>query len=246
MKDINFLPQSFVHRQRKRRDRIFYATVGASAIGVVLSIALVMLSIRQAVIHQSRSLDDDLATARQRQAEFANLQLELKAQRERAALLAYLEQEWPLSRMLSEIAEPIPSQISLLKLSYNRDAGQATRPAGNPFDKANQQQEEAPMSPFAADLKELREQVESNPWVITVEGETSDAAVLHLFVDKLSSSPLFSNVALEGFRAGNNTLLATRQFTLQLSVAPGHGETNGRRAPKTQGHVAMAEVPRGN
>jgi hypothetical protein len=244
MKDINFLPDSFLNRQRKRGDRVFFATIGIGTCCVIVSVSTLMYTMRQSVVHQSETLDAKLSESRDRQNEFANLKLRLAAQEEQAVLLAYISQEWPVSRVLSEITEPIPSQIALLALSYDRGGGKKG-PTGNPFDSAQKTDAEAATtdSPFAADLKTLRGVIEDATWIITVEGETSDAAVLHLFVDKLNSSVLFDNVALEGFHASGNVDEQTRHFTLKLTVTAGHGQTNGKRykpPPKTD----AAEVPR--
>jgi hypothetical protein len=244
MKDINFLPNSFLSRQRKRGDRVFFATIGIGTCCVIVSVSTLMYTMRQSVVHQSETLDAKLSESRDRQNEFANLKLRLAAQEEQAALLAYISQEWPVSRVLSEITEPLPSQIALLTLSYDRGGGK-NGPAGNPFDSAQKNDAEAATtdSPFAADLKTLRGVIEDATWVITIKGETSDAAVLHLFVDKLNTSVLFDNVALEGFHASGDVDEQTRQFTLKLTVTAGHGQTNGQRyqpPPKTD----AAEVPR--
>lgn len=245
MKDINFLPDSFLKRQRKRRDRVFFGTVGIATCGVIVSVSTLMYTMRQTVVRQSDTLDTKLTESRNRQNEFANLKLQLAAQEEQAVLLAYISQEWPVSRILSEITEPLPSQIALLALSYDRDGGKKG-PTGNPFDAAQQKAAEGATSdsPFAADLKTLRGVIEEATWIITIEGETSDAAVLHLFVDKLNSSELFDNVALEGFHAsGNDTAVQTRQFTLKLTVTAGHAQTNGRRY-KAPRKTDATEVPR--
>lgn len=245
MKDINFLPKSFLSRQRKRHDRVFFSSVALGTCGVIVTVSTLMYTMRQSVVSESHTLDAKLAEARERQSEFANLKLKLAAQREQALLLAYIDQEWPVSRILSEITEPIPSQIALLAMSYDRDGGNKPK-VGNPFDQADKDAEAVSDSDFGSDLKTLREIIEGAAWIITIEGETSDAAVLHLFVDKLNSSPLFDSVALEGFRASGNSDEQTRQFTLRLTVTAGHGQTNGRNytPPPPSEDQELAEVAR--
>jgi hypothetical protein len=244
MKDINFLPDSFLNRQRQRHDRVF---LGGSAVTTVLIISAataLLCTMRQSVIHESRSLDSRVAEARAKQVDFAATRDSLEQQERRAALLAYLGQSWPPSRILAEITTPLPSQIALISLSYDRDDSRSNQTTANPFDGSQQDTEAPSESPYEHDLAQLRELCESSPWVISIAGETSDAAVLHLFVHKLSSSKLFAAVELQGFRASTGESGDTQEFTLRLTVAAGHGTDDGERIPlPKKSDIDVGEAP---
>ncbi|MFP6674433.1 MAG: hypothetical protein VB878_05085 [Pirellulaceae bacterium] len=225
MKNINFLSDAFLDRQRRRQDRVFLASVTITAITIIISVTIVMCMLHQSVSYASKSLDGEIVSSQQKNADFANLQARLDGHDEKANLLAYLDQQWPISRILSEVTAPLPKQISLIELSYDRNvAANSRKGRKNPFNSVPAAEEDAG-SPYACELKALRDMTESIPWIITIEGETTDAAVLHLFVDKLRSSQLFASAHLDGFRTSNeNSDTETRLFTLHLTIAAGHAE----------------------
>jgi hypothetical protein len=242
VKNINFLTASFLDRQRRRQDRVFLASVSIAAITIITSVTIVMCMLHQSVTHASNSLDSKIVAAQQKNADFANLQARLDGHDEQADLLAYLDQQWPISRILFEVTTPLPKQISLLELSYDRNIGADPRKGKkNPFNSTSDDEEDAG-SPYAREIKALRDMTESIPWIITIEGETTDAAVLHLFVDKLRSSQLFASAHLDGFRTSNeNSDSETRLFTLHLTIAAGHAEPG---APQLlHAKEVVAEVP---
>ena len=233
MHQIDFLPAEYRHSHARRQSQpwrifvvlIFAAIVAAAAFGQ----------------HRRRSrLEADLeAIAPQRQAAaernrlLGQLQSELHQARADAELFTYLRHPWPRTRVIHALLAPLPDEITFEQLEIRRQP-----PGGRPYierlsrtEQEEQMAQLANLPPAARDLKRLRDQFDAAQTVVTIDGQSSESAALHRYLEELGRVDLFSRVELASIENDQASPDEALRFRATLVVRPGYGQPNGTASP---------------
>lgn len=233
MKPIDFLPERY--RQAKKRRNTSYYRLGVTILFVVaFAAAAGGLHIKQLdVRRQSEHINKQYAAAQAQSALLANKQSELAKLNVYAALVTHLRHPWPKSRLIDELVAPLPSEVMLSKveiMAVPRPAiatGEAAAAGSDTSTTAKPSVE--------TDLATLRSQAEQEDVVIQIEGTTHDQTALHLYLQSLLASKLFSAAELTSVEAAPSngateptpTAVRKDRFTAVVKVRPAYGLPGG-------------------
>ena len=243
MKPIDFLPERY--RQAKKRRHTSFYRLGVTMLFVLaFAAAAGGLHFKQLdVRRQSENINKQYAAAQSQSALLANKQAELAKLNIYAALVTHLRHPWPKSRMIDELIAPLPAEVVLSKVEILA----APRPAVTTGEATAAGSETEPKKPSVeTDLAALRSQAEQEDILIHVEGTTHDQTALHLYLQSLLASRLFSAAELTAVEAaptnGSTETSATAvrhdRFTAIVKVRPAYGLPGG---PALE--VPPAQVP---
>lgn len=231
MNPIDFLPERY--RQAKKRRHTSFYRLGVTMLFVVaFAAAAGGLHFKQLdVRRQSENINKQYAAAQAQSALLANKQAELAKLNVYAALVTHLRHPWPKSRIIDELIAPLPAEVVLSKVEILAEP----RPAAATGEAAAGSETEQKTPSVETDLATLRSQAEQEDILIHVEGTTRDQTALHLYLQMLLASRLFSAAELTAVEAApangsaEPSASAVRQdrFTAIVKVRPAYGLPGG-------------------
>ena len=201
MREIDFLPQWYVHLQARRSA---LRTLVFSGVVLVLGLSAAMALARQNELNSQAALDSLKSQVQQANNELAQMQrLETlqKQWRQQAALLNRLGNHIEASRLLAELVKKMPDGLALSELSVDT--------------------EEAP-----AQLSSVARAALKDPNVVPTErrvrvklqGYAPTDVELATFLTDLNSIPFFDNVAPTYVRDRRDSGHILREFELTFTI----------------------------
>lgn len=240
MKNIDFLPEIYRHRQVLRHARLWWAGVA-----VVFSLAIggteaAQWYLRHSLDAQLAMVEPLYAVSLQQGAERTRLQAKIAQADDLVSLYLYLDHPWPRTQILAAVAAPLPPSMRLVELRLSDEAGAASNnAAGGDVDRAigGAQNETTPAA--KTDLAKLHAEFDRKKTILELSGQASSIDELHAYVDALAKSPLVAAANLTKLESGSETTGAPgSKFHLRVVIRPGYGQP-GAPAAKA-GTVAQA------
>ena len=236
MKNIDFLPAKYRELDEARRRAAWRVAVLLLFSAIVAASALFQSRMHRAVQQELIEAKAQLATAEAKHQQLGQLQNQLQAARDSAALITYLQHPWPRTQVLHEIVARLPDDVKLteIRLRPEKDPAQLVQQASRGFQAPAGEQTQVPQQSAAQqDLKQLREESDVTIIVADISGATRAPAELHRYVAALGRSPLFSAVelgSLESLEKPDPSGLQAR-FSIRLQLRPGYGQPGGPQSP---------------
>lgn len=229
MKDIDFLPRQYHEQNASRKAHIWRAGVFLIFSGAIATAALVQYALARSTEFHLEEVKQEYAEALARQSQFAQSQQDLEAEEQAARLYAFLGHPWPRTRVLAEIAEPLPHSVAIVEIHLKRETNRAAANRTQWFSGERGEEGAAETAPSPArDLERLLTEIGATQSVVKVTGLTADATALHGFVDALGKSRLIDAAELSTFESApgmsDSNLM---QFELRLVLRPGYGAPGG-------------------
>ncbi|NQU24595.1 MAG: hypothetical protein HQ567_25210 [Candidatus Nealsonbacteria bacterium] len=252
--NIDFLPAQYHERSVRRRSQPWHIVVVAAFVTLLFAAIL-------SQNFQTRRTRDQLAAvtpmydaAVARQNRLTDMQSQLHTGRTSAELFTYLRHPWPRTQLLAALVAPLPDEVTLDGLTISRaalpDRAYGTVAPEPQLTAEQQKQQHDALSPAARDLKLLRESVDKMQTVMLVSGTTTDSAVLHRYLGKLSHCRMFAKAEIDWIEAGadrtetSDATGGSQKFSATMIVRPGYGQPQGPAAPTARDTAARDARPR--
>jgi hypothetical protein len=226
--DVDFLPTAYRERDMQRRA---YAWRVTAAVGIVAFLGATTLWQRSHHAHVLGRLSDiegQFADAAVKNTRLKAATAGLNSERKTAEFLTFLRHPWPRTRVVSGILSPLPENIVLNELHLGHEtiargdkpavALPETKAAAAPTDKASRQ---------AADLERLLREHADRQDYVELQGESLDAAMLHEYLARLGTDPLFDRVDLRSLEHAPADAAGTPgpvRFSVRIVLQPAHGQ----------------------
>ena len=248
MKPIDFLPERY--RQAKKRRHTSFYRLGVTMLFVLaFAAAAGGLHFKQLdVRRQSENVNKQFAAAQAQSALLANKQAELAKLNVYAALVTHLRHPWPKSRLIDELIAPLPAEVVLSKVEITA----VPRPvvATGEAATAGSDGSAATKPNVETDLATLRSQAEQEDILIHVEGTTHDQTALHLYLQALLASRLFTAAELTAVEAAptngtvdsSTTEVRRDRFTAIVKVRPAYGLPGGPALDHPPANTTMPKI----
>ena len=233
MKTIDFLPERY--RQATKRRRTSYWRLIVTGLFVVAFAAaagglfIVERDVRRRYEHSNQLH----AAAQSQQMLVASKQLELAAVRHRAELATFLRHPWPRSRLVHEALSGLPNEVTIERIRIHS----TERPRTKVVEAAplTSEEEAAKKADAEADLNELRAALEASELLVSLEGITKDQPALHVYLQSLAGSKLFTKAELTSIEALTGADDAGEaKFAVRIVVRPGWGMPGGPSAEEAE------------
>lgn len=184
----------------------------------------------------ARIVEQQYAQAQQHAAHLAALQEELAQVTKEADLLAYLDHPWPRSQVLRAIAGPLPPELVASRIYVLREQ-RPTPKQSNTAPQSSTQTTAQTTVLAEADLKKLRDEIESTHLVVSIEGVTRDHAALHIYLHELTQHSLIPKAELVSLERSSKDGDETR-FVAKAWVAAAYGQPG--HTPPSEAVMAVA------
>lgn len=227
MKDIDFLPDVYRHRQVLRHARLWWGGVAVLFSLAIGATASFQYYFRHRLNVQLAAIEPQYAAALQRDAELADLKAQVTATEELAALYLYLKHPWPRTQLLAAVAAPLPETIRLVDLRLiEESANVAIQPVGDrDVNNDSGKTGSAEIPSAKALLARLRSEFDRTSTILELSGQASSIDELHTYVDSLARFPLIASASLKGLESGGEARTdGSSRFHLRVVIRPGHGQ----------------------
>ena len=234
MQRIDFLPKHYKEKYEKRENQIWAMTL-IGCFGAVIIIAATY----QGILWRSTSsllssIEPQHTEAVAREKQHEELKANMSSEQAKSQLFSFLGHPWPVSQVLSLIAEKAPQNVTLMRLSLYRQKQQQNIRFNLSGEENNPAQQEGVQAALL-DLKTLQNEIADKQTFIMVTGTAVDSVELYQFVSALNSSPLLEQASLKSMQQVTNSLGATENsFELQLILKQPYGSPNGPAEPPTE------------
>jgi len=219
MNSIDFLPNRFREQSARRKTNawrlivllLFGVVIGAAALGQAM--------FRGGLYQEIAEADLRYAAAQATNAQHALMQDRQAASAAKANLAAYLQFQWPRTKLLQAIYEAQTTAITLSEVHLARETAELSRPG--PRKRGSAEKETAAVGPSAADrdLAQLLAETENSNVAMLVAGRTNDGAELHQFVSRLNQHAMFQGAELRSLEAvADHTPGAVTWSTFQVRL----------------------------
>ena len=246
MKNIEFLPPEYRHKQAIHRARIWWVTI-ALLFGTGIGLATVtQFGLRYQLQRQLTQFDHEYQSAMVHRAELEATQKRLLEAEQEANLYASLRQPWRKSQVLAALLNSLPPKIRLREIQSSAETN-ANSPVITTVAASATVDTTAPAAStnrFFADLQALQSLSENNPLQYILQGNAPSPEELHFFVAQLDQQRLISDVELQSVES--ITLPSgetTTQFQIRIKVRPGLGQPGGPTTPADNSAPADPAVP---
>jgi Tfp pilus assembly protein PilN len=223
MKNIDFLPESYRRRRLQRRAQTWEATILLLFGVVVAATAILQAMQRWRVTRELAATEVVHRSAEEVQKSHEALQAKLSQAAQVAELYNYLEHPWPRTQVLRTLSDCLPESAAITRVEIVREQVQAFPPP------ASETKEET-LTPPQLDVKQLRQEYDQRPNVVTLSGLADNARQVHAFVDRLSTSPLLASVRLESVENQEGPTQRTA-FRLRGVLKSAYGQPGGAARP---------------
>lgn len=233
MKNIEFLPPEYRHKQAIHRARIWWVTI-ALLFGTGIGLATVtQFGLRYQLQRQLTQFDNEYQSAMVHRAELEGTQKRLLEAEHEANLYASLQQPWRKSQVLAALLNSLPPKIRLREIQSsaetNANAPAITAVAASATVDTTAP---APTNSFLVDFQALQSLSENNPLQYILQGNAPSPEELHFFVAQLDQQRLISDVELQSVESITLPSGETvTQFQIRIKVRPGLGQPGGPTTP---------------
>jgi Tfp pilus assembly protein PilN len=213
MANINFVPDDYVQSNESRRANLM-CLVLFSVVIVALAGASVTIRIRQrACMAEDALITAKTARMQESIKQFEQLQEKRKEMMRTALTTAELLESVPRSVLLASLTNNLPAGVSLMKLELQqKEPPKATRAAAPPANKY-QAAQGAPQP--AAEAQSPEKRLETH---MDIEGVAPSDIQVAAYIERLSNSPLLSDVALVESKEIKVDQVVFRDFKLKAML----------------------------
>ncbi len=211
MLNVNFVPDDYVKSTASRRTNLMYLVLLAVVMTGLFG-SFVTIKMRQkAVVERERYLSKKAAQTQDAIQQFEALQEKRKVMLKTALTTAELLEAVPRSVLLASLTNNLPSGVSLLKLSVIQK-----EPKGTSHSVATTRYQQAQAKNAAAQNQESPEKLLQT--YIDIEGVAPSDLQVAAFLEQLSCSTLFDNVALVESKEHKVDDMTYRDFKLKAML----------------------------
>ena len=232
MKNIDFLPEIYRHRQVLRSARLWWGGVAAVFGLAIGGTAAAQWYLRHRLDAQLAMVEPLYLVSLQRNAEMTSLQTRISQADDLVSLYLYLDHPWPRTQILAAVAAPLPPSIRLSELRLSEDAITIGSSAASEDVNRSAENTKTEAQPTAkTELARLRAEYDRKKTVLELSGQASSIEQLHAYVDALAKSPLVASANLTGLESGKETTgAAGTRFHVRIVIRPGYGQPGGQHA----------------
>jgi len=216
---VDFLPERYLEQSEGRKNQLFRVLVLCMLGTAILTAAAWQWNLRRQVAADLDAITAQFDAAQATRAQLDTLHQQLRRKRDEAALYACLRHPWPTTRVLAELAGPLPDSIRLTEIRYAHDGLGADQPAPTHPAATGDAASAAGTSASATpeDLAQVRAEVRRLPRVILLTGQTTDPAAVHRYLAALGKGRLFAQVELHGLEGRpSNASSSSVEFRTRL------------------------------
>ena len=242
MRDIDFLPNEYRQKHRRRRSQPWQIVAATAVIGLVIAAAVgqhLRLQRARAELDAVVPIYDSAVKLQNR---LADVQSELMEARACAELYTYLRHPWPRTQLIAALLGPLPDEIAFLEVRIFRDIPKGSSPAARTaLESEAEKKARESLPPARRDLEYIRGRVDSAQTVVVLSGTATDSAALHRYLNTLDDIDLFDKAELDslsGDEEENHDISV--HFRAMLAVRPGYGQPGG---PAEGKNIAVANNP---
>lgn len=247
MKNIEFLPPEYRHKQAIQRARLWWVTI-ALLFGTGIGLATVtQFGLRFQLQRQLTQFDHEYQSAMIHRAELEATQKRLLEAEQEANFYASLRQPWRKSQVLAALLNSLPPKIRLREIQSSAETN-ATGPAITAVAASATVETAAPIATnsFQADFQALQSLSENNPLQYILQGTAPSPEELHFFVAQLDQQRLIGDVELQSVESVTlPSGEAITQFQIRIKVRPGLGQPGGPTAPASDSTPSVPTAPTG-
>ncbi|MBS0209926.1 MAG: hypothetical protein JSS27_13340 [Planctomycetes bacterium] len=227
IKQIDFLPDRYRQVDVQRHSKwwrmlvlvLFGGAICATQVGQMCQRRQVQAQLDDATLHyQAAQLESQ---------KLANIRQTLVPLRAKAELLTYLRHPWPRSQLLASIAAPLPNDVLLERVRFQREQIRTEPTVAAPPPQPGVAAADM-RTPVERDLEKVRDEADQSRIVIYLEGTTRDDASLHNYLSLLTREPLLAENELASLERDQAHL----RFTVRVLVRPGYGQRRGPAGPR--------------
>ena len=232
MKSIDFLPDKYRKREALRLARVWWGIVVLVFGGAIGSSTAAQVWLRYTLQRQFDDLTSSYTTAQAQVRELSELQTQIGKSAQEASLFTYLEHPWPRTQLMAEVVRPLPDVIRLTQLYIREEELARAAPQAGPRRQTPEEEAAAKIREAEQDLTRLQEETDHRQTVVELDGQTTNVARLHEYVEDLSHSPLVADAKIKSLEAAPDRQKGQTLFTLRVIVHPGYGQ-RGNEGPRT-------------
>lgn len=211
MLNVNFVPDDYVKSTASRRTNLMYLVLLAVVMTGLFG-SFVTIKMRQrAVVEKERYLSKKAAQTQDSIKQFEALQEKRKVMLKTALTTAELLEAIPRSVLLASLTNNLPSGVSLLKLNVIQKEPKRTNRS-----VATTRYQQAQAKNTAAQNQESPEKLLKT--YIDIEGVAPSDLQVAAYLEQLSCSTLFDNVALVESKEHKVDDMTFRDFTLKAML----------------------------
>ena len=212
MLNINFVPDDYVQNSESRRTNVIYLVLLLVTM-IALGASFTAIRIRyRSVTAKEMLVNMKMSQIQESIQQFEELQAKRKAMIKTALMTAELLEPVPRSVLLASLTNNLPDGASLLKIKLlQKEPPKATAPKGSASAAGASK-----VKPAANDDESPEQRLET---LVDIEGIASSDLQIAVYIEKLTASTLFDNVALVESKeyksqAGGSVDTLLRQFKL--------------------------------
>ncbi len=197
MKSIDFLPHEYREKYAVRYQRLWRLLVLLVFGGTVGAATGVQVWVNRGIEKRLEETEPKYRVALEQSRRLGALYRQIDQHKDRAALVALLERQWPLSRLASGCFRPVDPSIALESWRLSRKT--ETRPRSNTPRRRRtaSRSTQAESTPAArADLHQLYDELKKTRFQIELVGAARSLPSLYRYLGTLSTHPLFDHVEL--------------------------------------------------
>lgn len=227
--EIDFLPAEYREKRVRLQTQPWQLIVSLVVVALVAGTAGVQYHRRSQLAAELAMVTPQYDAALQQNLRLSELQGQLAAARADAELFTYLQHPWPSTRILDALLASLPNEVVLEKLQIQREAKGQRGWSGEDRDKASQDKLKK-MAPAARDLKQLRQQCDTQPITVVLSGFTQDTAALYRYLGQLAKTPLVAKAdlaSIEKAPKGPKSSSEQLHFSVTVLLRPGYGQPGG-------------------
>ena len=234
MQNVDFLPKRY-HEQRNRRSSgLLVGAVGVTAVLGVLIASATQYSAKQRAAAALATVEDQYMDAIAQGAHKKQLSKRRDEIQKTAQLVTYLDDPWPMTQLLGELAAYVPNTITLTEIRIEKASGGGGNQFGPGRSGEQDQKESTGLTAAEQDLQLLAKERDASPLSIHVRGTTSSPAEPHIFLARLPASRLFRSAQLESSQSIDDEASAKASFELTIEVAPSYAQPGGPDGSKLE------------
>jgi len=191
--EIEFLPKKYREKRKSHNFQVSRMLLVVVIVAGMSAVLLYQLAKLHAVNQQVAALDEPHARVMQLMQEVERRRAEVAVKRHHAKLLTFLDHPYPKSQVISAIASPLPSEITItrLQVTVEQTVGANNKP---PSEKGKKAPKGHPME---LDLKQLVDEAKSRRYTVEVEGTTDDTSCLYTFLASLHQAEIIESAKIE-------------------------------------------------
>jgi Tfp pilus assembly protein PilN len=242
VKNIDFLPDVYRHRQALRHSRLCWMGVGLLFALAIAGAASGQWYFRASLAAQLQVVEPLYAQAILREAELIQLEADQTSAEEMAALYIYLAYPWPKTQLLAAVAQAMPQSIQLTDLHVLEQAP-PTGPVGADANHSSTEEDKKVKPTAKTLLAKLRSEHDRQQTILEICGQAPSDKDVHEYVDALCKSPLLVSASLRGLESGGVENASGSRFQIRAVVRPGYGQPGSLPAKAETAAVASGGTP---